>query len=95
MFRYEEEVARNLTDLPANLFITIGELENPRDRDIDNDMVEQSIRFARILRSRHYPSLHQELMMIPNADHMQARPTAVMKGIYWMFESGKGVAVTR
>lgn len=78
MFRREEEYAKNNKDLPANVFMFIGEYEQQGLGETRNpnryNMVTDTNDFERVLRSRNYPSLKLKSEVLNDEDHLTIAP---------------------
>lgn len=86
IFELESKTAKKIKDLDANVFISIGDLETPKMSGTNNNMVTQAQEFYSNLESRNYESLSLKLLVVDSADHETALPTAIIRGLYWMFE---------
>lgn len=89
MFAREQAYARSHKDLPAKVFLTIGGFETvkPGSNDPrynkDDDMVADTLAFARVLKSRNYPGLEVQAMVIPDEDHLTVNPVSYTRGLVW------------
>ena len=73
-------------DLPASVYLYVGEYErvrpgDPRYAGNRNDMVGDAETFARTLRDRHYPSLRLEAEVLNDEDHLTAAPRGATHGL--------------
>jgi len=83
MMQREAEYALTNTDLPARIYMYIGEFEVPgveRRRNI-YDMVGDNARFAERLRSRNYQSLSLSSEVLNDEDHLTVAPRGITKGL--------------
>lgn len=83
MMQREAEYARTNTDLPARIYMYIGEFEVPgveRRRNI-YDMVGDNARFAARLQSRNYQSLSLSSEVLNDEDHLTVAPRGITKGL--------------
>ncbi len=69
LFRLEEQSAAGRTDLPAQLFLTVGGLEG-------DTALAQLTRMADRLRARRYPSLRLQTQVFPGETHRSCVPAA-------------------
>lgn len=89
MFVREQAYARGHKDLPAKVFLTIGGFETvkPGSNDPrynkDDDMVADTLAFERVLKSRNYPGLEVQAMVIPDEDHLTVNPVSYTRGLVW------------
>jgi len=83
MFQREADYARTHADLPARIYMYIGEYEVPgveRRRNI-YDMVGDNARFAARLQSRNYQSLSLSHEILNDEDHLTVAPRGITKGL--------------
>lgn len=75
-------------DLPARIYMYIGEDEAPRPGDprLDKapDMVTDTKDVDRILRSRKYPSLHLQTEVLNDEDHVSVAPRGFTHGLKYL-----------
>ncbi len=84
IFELEKQTAERRKDLPARVFLAIGELENPPHRRLP--MVEDLEAFARQLRRRKYPGLELETQVFSGETHNSIFPAALTRGLRRLFE---------
>lgn len=76
-------------DLPAQVYMYVGEYEDMRPGDPRYakryNMVTDARRMTRSLRSRGYPSLRIELDVLQEEDHLSVAPTGFTRGIKFLF----------
>ena len=101
MFERERAYAASHKDLPADVFIALGGYETvdpaSPDRRYHNavDMVRNAQAFERVLKSRHYPGLHIQSMVIGDEDHLTVFPTLITRGLQAMLAPPEEAAGTR
>ena len=89
MFRREDAYARHHDDLPAEVLLTIGGFETLASGSGDSrynardDMLRDNAQFAERLRSRGYPGLRLESLVIADEGHLSVYPAAITRGIAW------------
>ena len=83
MMRTEAEYADSHTDLPARVYMYIGQYEVPGSRDRNNryDMVGDNARFEQRLRSRTYPGLTLSSDVLNDEDHLTVAPRGFTHGL--------------
>ena len=81
-FKYEKEYAQNHTDLPVNLFLSIGSLEGINMPIVAPPYLEK---FHERLESRGYASLNIELLIMDNETFMSAIPGAISRALRVLF----------
>ena len=71
------------------MLLTIGGFEtvkpgsnDPRNNK-DDDMVADTLAFERVLKSRRYPGLEVQSMVIPDEDHLTVNPVSYTRGLVW------------
>jgi len=88
LFAVEEEYARSHTDLPAALFLAIGDLEevlnmsNPLDATV---LVSHFYRFSATLERRGYPSLQLKRQIFPGYAHLNIPAPLFQAGLESVF----------
>ena len=85
MFQVEQEFALRKHDLPAHVYMYIGEYEQVRPGDSRfsgnvNNMVSDVQVFSHRLQGRHYPSLHFEAEVLNDEDHLSVAPRGATHG---------------
>lgn len=84
MMAVERRYAETHDDLPANVFLYIGEFETLRPGDPrygSHDMVGDNVAFERALRSRGYPGLTIASSLIQGEDHLSVMPSGLTRGL--------------
>ena len=82
IFELESNAAKKRKDLNANVFISVGALENTYIGPIED--------FISKLKSRNYAGLSlQEVVIIESADHGRAFPMSAVRGMYWLSDLTK------
>lgn len=86
MMRTEAEYAESHTDLPARVYMYIGEYEVPGGERRNNryDMVGDNARFEARLASRAYPGLTLTNEVLNDEDHLSVAPRGFTKGLIAM-----------
>lgn len=86
IFEIEEIYYAENKSLPANVFITIGNLESPKYQGAswEHDMVKDTRNFYKQLNKRGYTGLNLKLLVIDEANHETAFPTTAIQGLYWL-----------
>lgn len=90
MMRTEAEYARTHADLPARVYMYIGEYEFPGSGARNNryDMVGDNARFEGRLRSRAYPGLNLTNEVLNDEDHLTVAPRGFTKGLLALLPAG-------
>lgn len=83
LFDLEAQLAARTPDLPANLFLGVGGLEETHDADqrLVSNLYEMEAR----IRSRAYPSLELDFHVFPEETHMSVFPAGVSRGLSCVF----------
>ncbi len=82
IFELESNTAKKRKDLNANVFISVGALEDTYIGPIED--------FIFRLKSRYYAGLSlQEVVIIESADHGGAFPMAAVRSMYWLSDLQK------
>ena len=90
MFERERAYAASHKDLPADVFMAVGAFESgdaapPGKRHPSSvDMVRNVQMFERVLKSRHYPGLHIQSVVIGGEDHLTVFPALITHGLQAM-----------
>lgn len=86
MMRTEAEYAESHEDLPARVYMYIGEYEVPGGERRNNryDMVGDNARFEARLASRAYPGLTLTNEVLNDEDHLSVAPRGFTKGLIAM-----------
>ena len=83
VFRLEADFAERATDLPANLFLAAGGLEEAHDAR--NALVSNVYRLDSVLRSRRWPGLDLEMKVFEGENHMTVPSSAIIRGLGHVF----------
>jgi len=101
MFERERAYAASHKDLPADVFMALGGFETvdaaSPDKRYHNavDMVRNAQAFERVLKSRHYPGLHIQSVVIGDEDHLTVFPTLITRGLQAMLAAPPEPGPTR
>jgi predicted alpha/beta superfamily hydrolase len=89
MLSYEEAYAAKHADLPARVFLAVGDRE-----EIDDPLIEPAFQFVtnvkhldRILRERQYPGLRLTTHVFEDETHVSVVPALYSRGLRVVFES--------
>lgn len=89
MMKVEADYAIQNTDLPASIFMYVGQFEAVRRDDPryhkNNDMVADMREFERRLRSRNYASLKVASVVIEGEDHLTVFPAGFTRALKHVF----------
>ena len=89
MNRVEESFAARNSDLPARIYMYVGEYEETRLGDPRfakrYNMVTDSRRMVSSLRSRNFPSLQVHLDVLKDEDHLSVAPGGFTRGLKFIF----------
>jgi predicted alpha/beta superfamily hydrolase len=77
MLRLEEEAAGRLSDLPVEVFTSVGEKEGA-------GQVSRWERFVTALRARDYPGLQLEAVIFPGETHTSVTPFTLSRGLRYL-----------
>lgn len=80
MVAQEKTFAATHRDLPAQVYMYVGEYEQVRYHQT-YDMVIDTQNMARALRARGYPSLHLTLEVLNDEDHLSIGPRGITHGL--------------
>ncbi|KQQ84654.1 alpha/beta hydrolase [Xanthomonas hortorum] len=80
MVAQEKTFAASQTDLPAQVYMYVGEYEQVRYHQ-NHDMVIDAQNMAQALRARNYPSLHVALEVLNDEDHLSIGPRGTTHGL--------------
>lgn len=78
-FEFENEFAKNHSDLNADIFMCAGSLENPHAANVK--------KMDSLLVSRNYQHLHLETVIFENENHISCAPAAVSRGLIELFNN--------
>lgn len=101
MFERERAYAASHKDMPADVFMALGGFEtvdpSSPDKRYHNsvDMVRNAQAFERVLKSRHYPGLHIQSVVIGDEDHLTVFPPLITRGLQAMLAPSQEAATTR
>ncbi|MFT4248912.1 MAG: alpha/beta hydrolase-fold protein [Pseudomonas sp.] len=88
MERVESAFAAGHNDLPARVYMYIGEYEEAKPGDprhtTDEHMVSDARRMARNLDARGYPSLQLRLEVLDDEDHVSVAPRGFTHGLKYL-----------
>jgi len=77
-FKYEKNYAENHSDLQANVFLSVGDVERT---------TESFKKFVNILQERNYKNLKLKTMMFKNAPHLTACILSGVRGMKALFSN--------
>lgn len=80
MQRMEATYAKSHQDLPAKVYLYVGQYEDPRYGKRYN-MVADAETMVRTLKSRHYPSFKVTLDVLNDEDHLSVAPRGFTHGL--------------
>jgi hypothetical protein len=78
MLTKEGGFAKSHQDLPAEVFMSVGELES-------EDIILPFHEFVNALTQAHFPSLHLQSKVVPQTDHSSVIPKAYIEGMRYLF----------
>lgn len=88
----EKTYAATHDDLPARVYMYIGEYEDMRPGDPryarDVNMVTDTRNMDQALRSRNYPSLRMEVEVLNDEDHFTVAPRGFTRGLKYLLPAG-------
>ncbi|PTN55685.1 alpha/beta hydrolase [Stenotrophomonas panacihumi] len=94
MEQREKQYAQAHQDLPAAVYMYVGEYEEARPGDPSRTttayMVSDTRRMAAALRSRHYASLRLKVDVLNDEDHLSVAPRGFTHGLKFLLGAGKG-----
>lgn len=73
----EPNYARTHTDLPARVWLSVGEN--------DDNLIDDDRKFGDVLKSRNYPSLRLETRILPGLNHLTAIQPTMLQALRWAF----------
>ena len=82
-FEYEEEFAREHSELPVKLFLSVGELEEQEWPGIG--MVSNVQDLHKKLEDRNYAGLEMHMVLLEDETHSSVFPSAFTKGLKTVF----------
>ena len=87
----EKAYARTHRDLPASVYMYVGEYEEAKPGDPrynkSVDMVGDARRLEQSLRKRSYPSLQLKLDVLSDEDHLSVAPRGFTHGLKYLLEA--------
>ncbi len=91
MDRQEREYAKAHEDLPASVYMYVGQYEDRKPGDARyakrHDMVSDARRMEKSLRSRNYPSLRMQLDVLNDEDHLSVAPRGFTLGLKYLLKA--------
>ncbi|WP_313341444.1 alpha/beta hydrolase-fold protein [Stenotrophomonas sp.] len=87
--RYETDYAAGHSDLPASVYMYVGQYETPAYGN-DADMVADAKQMDAALRARHYPSLRLQLDVLNDEDHLSVAPRGLTHGLKFLLGKEQG-----
>ena len=88
VFDREAAQAATVSDLKADLFVSVGGLEEDEDDGAARARVSTLADMVAILRARAYPSLNLTHHVFEDETHMSVIPAAFSRGLRTVFASG-------
>jgi predicted alpha/beta superfamily hydrolase len=87
LFDAEANLAAGNEDLNADVFLSVGGLEEPEDADEDTDgrMVSNTVEMGKRLRSRGYPNLKLTEHIFEGETHLSVIPATMSRGLRALF----------
>lgn len=89
----ESEYAKKHSDLDANVYISVGQLEKPPYTKDKHEMPKLAETLYSRLKSRNYKNLSIKLHVIESANHATSFPTAATQGLWWLFRTEHGKSI--
>ncbi|GGF09707.1 alpha/beta hydrolase [Hymenobacter cavernae] len=80
IFDIENAYHAKHTDLPVHVFVEVGELETPGQKDPYQKLVQ-------LLQARHYQNLDLHTVVIEKVTHMTGKPVTMLKALGWAYTS--------
>lgn len=87
IMKIELESAKKRSDINANVYIAVGELETSEHSSGKHDMVEAAKSFYSRLKNREYQSLQLKFVTVESSYHVTTFPTVVTQGLWWLFNN--------
>ena len=84
-FDFERDYAKSHTDLPANVFMAIGDFEQATNAE--EGKVTDFLHLAEVLRERHYPSLKLSANVFADEIHVAVGFDAISRGLREVFKT--------
>jgi predicted alpha/beta superfamily hydrolase len=86
-FKYEEKYAAENTDLTANVFMSVGSLEEPDDGSSESRMRTNLLKLSKKLEDRNYKNLNLKTHVFDDETHASVGPAAISRGLRMVFGS--------
>ncbi|WP_165699462.1 alpha/beta hydrolase [Hymenobacter jejuensis] len=80
VFDFESAYHAKHTALPVHVFIEVGELETPGQKEPYQKLV-------RLLEARHYQNLDLHTVVIEKVTHLTGKPVTMLKALGWAYTS--------
>jgi len=94
IFEMEDRVAKSKGDLPASLFLAVGEGEVLEGNGISEwGVASSTARFAEILKIRNYRSLQLGFRILPDHKHGPAWTGVLDTGLRWLYTPSRAGGV--
>lgn len=77
IFEYEEELAKNQSELPVKLFLAAG--------DLDDEIASDLEKLHKLLEDRNYAGLEMEMVIFEDETHSSVGPGATSRGFRSVF----------
>ncbi len=77
MFEFEEQFAKKHKQLPANVYLSVGELEE----EVDDTTITDMLRFAAVLQSRNYKGLSLRKQIFADLNHCEVIAPSFQAGL--------------
>ncbi|MCL2919451.1 alpha/beta hydrolase [Shewanella litorisediminis] len=88
MWSFEKRYAKSHKDLPAKVYLYVGEYEDMKPSDARYatryNMVTDARYFEKTLKSRQYPSLQLKLDVLNDEDHLSVAPRGFTHGLKYL-----------
>ncbi len=94
IFDYEEKYAQTHTDMPINIFLSVGELEQTKWLE-KWAAVDNVFRIENLLKSRGYPTLKVGSHLFKNETHMSVVPASISRGLRYIAQKTKDKVETK
>jgi predicted alpha/beta superfamily hydrolase len=78
IFEVEKAYHATHTALPVHVFLEVGELETPGQREPYQRLVQQ-------LQARHYQHLDLHSVVLPHVTHLTGKPTTMLQALGWAY----------
>lgn len=92
MWSFEKRYAKSHKDLPAKVYLYVGEYEDMKPGDARYatryNMVTDARYFEKTLKSRQYPSLQLKLDVLNDEDHLSVAPRGFTHGLKYLLPAG-------